>query len=354
MVGKMAKILYAINGEGMGHATRSAAIIDELKERHKIRVIVASSRPYPFLKKKFTNVHKYEGLRIQYKDNKVDDRATVKDFLKKTVKNMPSAYKKAYKIIRQFKPDIILTDLEGVSATLGSILNIPVVCICNNHAVTKLKYKVPRKYYKDYGKAVLALKTIFSRADYHLITTFFKLQAKSSDTTLFPPILRKNILGLKCVRKDYFLVYQTSSTNNMLINTLKNIDEKFIVYGFDKDEKDKNITFRKFNDEQFLKDFSQCRACISNGGFSLVSEAVAMHKPVLSIPIKGQFEQILNALYIERLGYGEFHEEANEKNILHFIKNCDKCYENVKKYNYKGNSEIIDKIEEIIKKECQK
>ena len=32
------RILYGVNGEGMGHATRSQVVIDDLLERHDVRV----------------------------------------------------------------------------------------------------------------------------------------------------------------------------------------------------------------------------------------------------------------------------------------------------------------------------
>ena len=43
---------------------------------------------------------------------------------------------------------------------------------------------------------------------------------------------------------------------------------------------------------------------VDGGGFSLMSEAVHLNKPLLSIPLEKQFEQVLNALYLEHLGYG--------------------------------------------------
>ena len=43
---------------------------------------------------------------------------------------------------------------------------------------------------------------------------------------------------------------------------------------------------------------------VTGGGFSLLSEAVYLGKPVLSIPLRGQFEQLMNARYLERDGYG--------------------------------------------------
>ena len=43
---------------------------------------------------------------------------------------------------------------------------------------------------------------------------------------------------------------------------------------------------------------------VTGGGFSLLSEAVYLGKPMLSVPLHGQFEQLMNARYLEREGYG--------------------------------------------------
>jgi uncharacterized protein (TIGR00661 family) len=87
---------------------------------------------------------------------------------------------------------------------------------------------------------------------------------------------------------------------------------------------------------------------VANGGYSFLSEAVSLHKPVLCIPIKGQFEQIINGLHIKRLGYGELHDDITEKKLRHFIANTDKYYDNIKNFKKEDNSRIIAKIEEII------
>lgn len=348
----MARIVYSINGDGMGHATRSVALIKELRKKHDILVIAGSSRIYPYIKKMHPKVKMYEGIRITYKDNTVDDYETLKKYIMWITKKSPSSVKKIYKIMKSYKPDVLLTDFEGTTSYVANILNIPIVCICNIHAMTKLKYMVPKKYLRTSTKAKIVIKTVFPKADYHLITTFFYLPKKSSNVFLFPPILRREIYEMKPTIGDYILVYQTSNTNKKLIETLKKTKENFIVYGFDTDRKDSNITFRKFNYDVWLNDLSNCKAVISNGGYSLISEAVSLHKPVLSIPIKGQFEQILNALYVKRLGYGEMHETVDVKKIMNFVKNLKKYESKLKNFKKEDNSKILAKIEEIISKEC--
>ena len=42
------RILYGVAGEGMGHATRSRVVVDDLIEEHDLR-LVASSDAYTYL-----------------------------------------------------------------------------------------------------------------------------------------------------------------------------------------------------------------------------------------------------------------------------------------------------------------
>ena len=53
-----------------------------------------------------------------------------------------------------------------------------------------------------------------------------------------------------------------------------------------------------------LQDLVGANAVIANAGFSLVSEALHLGKPYLAIPVKRQFEQVLNAYYVDKMNYG--------------------------------------------------
>jgi uncharacterized protein (TIGR00661 family) len=69
---------------------------------------------------------------------------------------------------------------------------------------------------------------------------------------------------------------------------------------------------------------------------------------VLSIPVKGQFEQILNAIYLEKLGYGEFHEELNKEMVEKFLENLHIYDESLKSYTQNGNKDILKEIDRQI------
>jgi uncharacterized protein (TIGR00661 family) len=74
-----------------------------------------------------------------------------------------------------------------------------------------------------------------------------------------------------------------------------------------------------------------------------------LEKPILSIPVKKQFEQILNAIYLKRLEYGEFHEDPDKEDIKKFLENLDFYRDNIKsKFKHDNNQSIYDELDEII------
>jgi uncharacterized protein (TIGR00661 family) len=129
------------------------------------------------------------------------------------------------------------------------------------------------------------------------------------------------------------------------------LEDEFIIYGFNRDETDGNLQFKTFNEDDFFQDLAQARAVISNGGFTLISEALYLGKPVLSIPVKKQFEQILNAIYLDQLGYGEFHDELEREDLEIFLSKLDIYRDNIQKtFRHDGNQAIMQELDRIIDK----
>ena len=84
-----------------------------------------------------------------------------------------------------------------------------------------------------------------------------------------------------------------------------------MVYGFNQEGRQGNLHFKKKSETGFLEDLASCSYLICGGSHTLLSEALYLGKPVLSFPIKGAFEQYLNAFYLERLGYGRKLDNQN-------------------------------------------
>ena len=343
----MANILYGVSGEGSGHSSRSKEIISYLQKKHNVRVITYG-KAYDYLSRYF-NATRIYGLHLSYKDNKVEYVETIKDNIINLF-NSFSKFEDLRKLIKGFKPDIIFTDFEPTSYYISQLYKIPLVSVDNQHRITNLDIKVPKRYKNDFNICKLIINAIIPQADYYLITSFFKEKINRKNTFIFDPILRSEVFKPRASRKDHILVYQTSESNKALFKELKKVKQKFIVYGFDKAKKEGNILFKKFSVKGFLDDLASCKAVITNGGFTLITEALYFGKPVLSQPVQGQFEQIVNAYYLNKLGYGMHIDELDKKDIELFLNNLKVYERNLRKYKAKNNKRIFRKIEGILKK----
>jgi uncharacterized protein (TIGR00661 family) len=144
-------------------------------------------------------------------------------------------------------------------------------------------------------------------------------------------------------------MYQTSSTLKTVKETLHQFpQEKFLVYGMNKDEQDKNITFKPFSEAGFIQDLASAKAVIANGGFSFISEAVYLKKPVYSFPINKQFEQWMNAAYIDKLGYGKHCNSLNANDLKAFLEGIDAYERNLKQYKQDGNYVLFEALDKYI------
>jgi uncharacterized protein (TIGR00661 family) len=117
------------------------------------------------------------------------------------------------------------------------------------------------------------------------------------------------------------------------------------VYGLRRDLKEdlveQNLTYRPFSESTFIDDLRTCRAVIAGGGYTLMSEAVYLHKLMLSTPLEGQFEQTLNALYLEKLEYGMHAPRLTAEKVAEFLGLLPRLEESLQSYRQDGNQLML-------------
>ncbi|MDO5851578.1 MAG: glycosyltransferase family protein [Methanobacteriaceae archaeon] len=346
------RIVYSLCGEGLGHAIRSAVIIEYLLKQGYDLIVFASDRAYQYLNNKFENIYEIKGFNTVYEENKVRNRKTFVNNMKYVPTDLTNNLNIMYKLSKKFQPDMVISDFEFYANMLAHLIQVPLISIDNMHVITESYYKTPTKYKKDQVLAASVVHSFIQRQAKTIILTYFYPPLKNKDAIYAPPILRDKIFELKPSNNDHIFVYQTSDSNNQLMSVLKTLNQKFIVYGFHKSDVDENITYKSFNEDEFFTDLSTAKAVITNGGFTLITEALYLKKPILSIPVNKQFEQILNAIYIEKLGYGEHHSKVNQKDIIKFIDNIEKYRVNIEKnYSQESNNDTTFKILENVIRE---
>lgn len=339
------RILYGVNGMGMGHAIRSKPILEYLSEKHEV-FVVSGGKAYALLSR-FFKAKKIGQFYILHRNNKVNPLLTfLYNFFRFPfifIKNLS-----ILKIIADFKPEVVISDFEPFTSYSAFICGKPLIYIDNQHIA--INTEVAKE--TDFISRILANAVIrfFSPpATHYLIVTFFYPKIKHKNTFLSPPSLRKEILKSRPKSGNNVLIY-ISSKRNGIFDFLKKIDETFIVYGADKDCREKNIVFKKFSESEFIKDLASAKAFISNGSFSTIGEALHFHKPVMVIPLKKHHEQSLNGVYIKKLGYGECFEEMNENSVVFFLRNLEKYNKNLKDYERKSNEILFEELDKVIDK----
>jgi len=343
----MANILYGVNGEGSGHSSRAREVITHLEARgHRVHV-ASFDRGLRNLKDDF-DVTEIDGLRLAYVHNRVRYGKTIL----RNLAHLPQTARRVRALGRKAEGwdlDLVITDFEPISCHVGHKLNLPIIAIDNQHLLTDTEITYPREYQSEAAAAKLVTRMMTPRADAYLVISFFKAEVKKKRTFLFPPILRQKVLRTKPSNGDFVLVYVTSVATE-LTDLLKTVRQRFVCYGFNREGKDGNLEFRKPGLDTFLRDLSCCRAIIANAGFSLISEALYLRKPYLAWPVKRQFEQVFNAYYIDKMGYGAYWDDLNKERVESFLFNLDGYRKNLATYPRQGNSALLAKVDELIAK----
>lgn len=340
------KIIYGLSGQGFGHSTRSKETIKHLIDAgHEVKIFTYGQAL--FMLRDFSDqIVEIPGLILVYKKNRLSYFQTVFKNAQKIL-TQTKDWKKLKKIFTDFNPDLVITDFEPLTAKLAKEFRRPLVSIDNQHQLTNTKIKITAKYKKDLLTDRLVVRSMVGRADYYLITSFFTTPISKKRTFLFPPIIRREILDLKPAYGDYILVYDGSDLSNIL-PALQASTYEFIVVGPDKEGKEGNITYKKYSIEEWLKLLENAKAMIGTAGLSLLGECIYLKKPYLALPIERQIEQVINAEYLKRLGYGDFTYSLTTEKIERFMANWETYRQNLAEADGCGNEALFKKLDEII------
>lgn len=351
----MARILYSVQGVGLGHAMRSYPIIKHLKAQGHEVIITANNKSFQFFKKVYPRVYELKGINfILNKEGKVEYGNTLVRYLEKLPQYSLYNFKELKKLIDGFQPQIVITDFEPFAQFISHFYRLPLISIDNQHRLIKCQLKVPLKYYGEFLAAKTVVRAFILQADYYLIVDFARNKIKGDKKRVFvvEPVVREAIVKAKPRDQGYILVYMWEKYAKMAVPILKKFKQvKFIVYGLNKSGRKNNLTFRPFSEKTMVKDLADAKAVVANAGFTLISEMLKLKKPMLLIPQKAQFEQILNALEIKKRGYGLMAEEISEDALRIFFRNIPKYKRNLKKANQKNNQDLFKVLDKIIKKE---
>jgi uncharacterized protein (TIGR00661 family) len=348
------RILYAVHGYGRGHATRTLAVLPELARRYPL-LCLAGDDAYTAIWPDFPVV-RIPTLRFAYirGSGRVSKCQTLR-------RNLPAVldlvcrgpvFETVREIVREFAPDVIISDAEVWSHRVAADLKIPRISF--DH-IGLMAYCRPEVEWLDRPAAwfnTRCYRWLMGQPDRVLVSSFYPLPSRRPDIKLVGPLLRQAVRELVPSRGDHLLAYFNQGKDQLrpsILDALAGAGPPVHVYGSDRRGQEGPLTFLPLSNLPFLEDLASCRAVISTAGNQLIGEALYLGKPVCVMP-EACVEQRLNAAAVERMGIGVrvSARQFSAGRLRAFLANLD-FYANNRSRNVRdGVQESLEAIEQFL------
>jgi UDP:flavonoid glycosyltransferase YjiC (YdhE family) len=356
------RALLLVNGLGLGNSTRCHAIIQRLVERGVSVAVITSGngRWYFEGRSDVGTVHGIEAFYYAAKNGRISIPATlmaVGDFRRIAKRNAEIVRR----VLDEFEPDVALIDSVYTTGPMRK-RGIPIVAL-NNADVVHFSYRrfgdAPRSIRMQFY-CIEEMDYLFHRARVDLVLS------PSLDGAL--PEAGGNIRRIgPIVRRGYESAPASGPVSRVLVMLSGSRFGSPVALGdsrypFQIDvvgrEAPKgvslppNVVFhgRVRDNTEIVRNAD---LMLVNGGFSAVSEAFALQKPMVVLPIPNHAEQWVNARTIEKLGVGFLAQEDDIEGAMH--RAIDRIYELRRAYQTlppprDGAAEAAELVVDLIEK----
>jgi uncharacterized protein (TIGR00661 family) len=350
-------VLYGVCGEGMGHAMRSAVVAEHLMGRgHDVRFVSSGSAARYLGTRWPGRVTSALGLRTVMMSNKILPMTTLlTNIAGQTIGLLAhGASFLSLGMSLEARPGVVISDFDPWTARYARTRRIPLVAVDNVHFMNRCMH--PQDVVASDRTAAAIMYPTVNRmvpdARAYLVTTFAGAPVSGPSTTLHLPILRPEILrSTPTVGSHVTAYFNENSDHASIAGVLQGVGAQFRIYGMrgvSRDETHGNITYRPFSEGQFIRDLASSSSVIGGAGFTFMTEAIYLQKPMLAVPFGGQFEQILNANYLARLGYGERAHSLDRQTVSGFLARASTYRQNLERFRHDGNRELLQAVERAI------
>jgi uncharacterized protein (TIGR00661 family) len=281
------KILFAIQGTGNGHISRAREIVPLLQQYGELDLLISGTQADVSLSQPLTyNLHGFSF--IFGKKGGVDYWKTFKVMnsrqLLRDVKNLP---------LKQY--DLIINDFEPVSAWACKLQKLESVSL--SHQCSFISSNTPRPKKWNYAEWLFKY---YAPATHH-VGFHFERYADFIRT----PVIRSEIRNLETQNLGHYTVYLPAYDDLFLLkylSELKEVQWQIFSKHTKTEYRQGNILVKPIQNEAFNQSLATSEGLLTGGGFEGPAEALFMHKKVMMIPMKGQYEQQCNALSAAHLG----------------------------------------------------
>ena len=330
------RFLFIIQGEGRGHMTQAIAFSALLEKSGQELVAVILGKSKRRVVPEFFTTQITAPIYLVESPNFEADRAEKKILLAKTIiknlwklKKFGKSLSQIHSVVKETEPDIILNFYDLLGGLYNGIYRPRARYWVIGHQYLNLHPEFIFAPARGLEKLCFQANTFLTRlgAEETLALSFNSL-SEQPGLRVVPPLLRDQVKQLSTSLDNFFLCYIVNpGYSDEVIHYAKANPELEIKAFWDKKDIPEtfqalpNLTFYQVHDQRFLQEMAKCKGLICTSGFESICEAYYLGKPVMTIPVEGQYEQACNAIDAARVGagipskyfdFGKFEEAINQ------------------------------------------
>lgn len=282
------KILYAVQATGNGHISRAVSLMPMLEKLGQVDVFLSGSNAQ--LQVPLPVRFRSPGLSLHYAPNgglhygkmvrQIKPKAILRD-----VRDLP---------VERY--DVVLNDFECITAMACARKKVRSIGL--GHQAAFQSDNTPRPQRRALmGEQVLRY---YGKASQYLGFHFDRY-----DDFIYPPVIKPAVIAAQPTNKGHITVYLPAYADLTLYEYLRHMNgRRFEVFSRTATSPYQagNIHFFPVHDQAFTRSMITSCGVITSAGFETPAETIFLGKPLMVIPIKGQYEQACNAAAMERFG----------------------------------------------------
>jgi len=306
----MAKIVFSLSGEGRGHATRVRTVVEALRCDHSI-AILAPGDAYDFLAPLYADteieVRRIPGMRFHYDARRrLDFSRTTRGALT-YLRDFPHLFKEIDTWLEKQQPDLAIVDFEPSLPRVAKRRGIPFVSLTHQHFLLTYDLKslpFQLRAHVLYMRAVV--RSYYSGQCHSIVSSFYfpSLRKGCRNVTQVGVLLRPEIREAVPTAEEHLVAYLRRFAGRNVMDALAAAGRPVRVYGLGERPPEGRLTFHAVCESRFVKDLASCAALVATAGNQLVGEALFLGKPCFVMPEARNFEQYINAHFLELSGSG--------------------------------------------------
>jgi uncharacterized protein (TIGR00661 family) len=314
------KFLFIVQGEGRGHMTQaiSFASLLETQGHELVGVVVGKSprRKIPEFFERMINAPIHPVQSPNFECDGSDKNILIgKTIWKNSLRLKPfwDSLKKINQLVDETQPDVILNFYDLLGGVYNFLFRPKALFWVIGHQYLIRHPEFPFVSNRPLDKLLFQLNTRITAlgADEQLAMSFLPMEDSTACIRVVPPLLREEVRYLTPKNEDFYLAYMVNpGYSDEIIHFAKENPQLRVKAYWDKKGAAEteyplpNLSLHQVNDKTFLQDMATCKGLVCTAGFESVCEAMYLGKPVMMIPVAGQYEQACNALDASRSGIG--------------------------------------------------